>query len=415
MRTTVLTVSAVAALGLALLPGVASAKLVYRCGANLCQANDDGSNQKQLTTDGDAKTGSFFGPDLSADGTKLSFFRQDSEARGAFVIDLTTNTRTTIGTGTPDDVQMRPDGQRLAVDEFGDSETAPSKLCYYNASGGGRVCEVPGQGGSNAFGQDYRPDGRLISLVPTGDQARHSKICLRVADGSGQSGCEADLVVDNSRYFGDPAVSPDGKSVAVTLFAGPDESLGAIGIYDLTSGTFLRQVSAGAQDNDPAWTGDSKHVIFARGRNTDSPSLWSVSASGPSGSEEKIVDGGLEPTASLPVTVGAAASGLKVKGSQKGTAVKAGVQVGFDDSTVVARLTAPSKSLKAVAAAKSVVVGKLTRKGVDSGRVSLKVKLNSRGRKALAKRRRLRLKLSVTVTAGSGQKKTVSKSVVLKK
>jgi hypothetical protein len=417
--------AALAVLALALaLPGAAGAKLVYRCGANLCQSNDDGSAQKQITTDGRADpaapvNNSFFGPDLSADGTKVSFFRQD-ETRGAFVIDLRTGARTTIGSGTPDDVQMRPDGGRVAVDEFGASEISPAVLCYYDATGGGQSCEAPG----GAFGIDYRPDGRLVSLVPTGDRARHVKLCLRFADGSGRSGCEADLVVDDSRYFEDPAVSPDGRQLAVTLKSGPDDALGSIGIYDLTSGTFLRQVSSGAQDNDPAWTSDGRHVVFARGRNSDAPALWSVAPTGSPGSEKLIVKGGVEPTGGAGSVGGAAASHAKVKSRQRGDLVKGTLTVGFDGSTVAAKLVASSKSLAAgaagaagaaAAAARSVTVGKLTRRGVAAGRLSLKVKLNAQGRKALRARGRLKLKLVMAVSAPGGSKTTIARSVTLRR
>lgn len=397
-------VAALAAVPLLAVAAPADAKLIYRCvQGNLCQSNDDGSAQKQITTDGKQDAAarintSFFGPDLSADGTKVSFFRQD-EQRGAYVIDLTTNTRTTIGTGTPDDVQMRPDGKRIAVDEFGGSESAPSVLCYYDTTGGGQLCEPPG----GTFGIDYRPDGRLVSLEPSGT-GRYYKLCLRFAEGSGKKGCEQDLVVDNTRYLEDAAVSPDGKLLAVTVKTDADRSLGSIGIYDLTTGAFVRSVSNGAQDNDPTWTSDGQRVVFTRGRNTDAPALWSVSVNGPAGSEEKIVDGGLEPTGGPGSVGGAAASAVKVKSAQKGSAVKASLKVRSDDSTVTAKLLSGSKTF-----------GSLKKKGVDAGSLSLKVKLNSKGKKALAAKGKLKLKLVLTVTPPSGSEKTVKKSVTLKK
>jgi Tol biopolymer transport system component len=377
----------------------ASAKLVYRCGPNLCQSNDDGSGQKALTTDATQER-SYFGPDLSADGTKLSFFTQ-AEPDGAFVIDLATNARTTVGTGTPSDVAISPDGNRLAVQELGGDSGPGPGLCYFNASGGGRGCEAPG---NTVFGLDYTPDGRVVSVAATGASTPtgRTKLCLRVADGSGKSGCEQDLVLDPAHELNDPAVSPDGKQVVLT-WNDAGNNLGPVVVYDLGTGAFVRQLTAGAQDSDPVWTADGAHVIFTRGANTDKPALYSIESAGAQGSETRIVADARDAAAGPPAAVPEPVSGAKVKSSQKGAAVKGSVVIGNDDSKLVAELKAGGKS-----------VGKLTRKSLDAGRFPFKVKLNGAGKRALKAAGKLKVKLTVSVTPPGGKKDVVRRTVTLK-
>ena len=387
-------------------PVAAEAKLVYGCGPNLCTADDDGSGSKPLTSDAQAEGNQFFfGPDLSADGKKVAFYRQGTGA-GAYVIDLATNTRTKLPTGgTPFDVALSPNGSRVAVNEFGGGESAPSKFCYYNSDGSGQACDPPQNIGG--YGNAYKPDGRIIAAFnhpspAPGQKTGLLRLCLRFAEGSGQAGCEKELVADpahNFTYYND--VSPDGKLI-VTTWDDEQRGKGALALYDAETGAFIRQLTNGP-DRSPSFTADGKSIVFGRNPLQPDEAVFSIPVNGNPGDEKKIIEGGRDPSAGAPATVaGPAVSGLKAKSAQKGASVKGTAAVGAEGSTLTAELRGPGGSL-----------GKLTKRSVAAGIAKFTVKLNAKGKKALAARGKLKLTLLVSVKAPDGEKASVKKKVTL--
>lgn len=407
MRRTLLALAAASALAVAL-PAAADAVMVYTCGtdqANLCTANEDGTGQKQITTDGVQQQGTDYNfPSLSADGKLLAF---DRGQKGVTVMDMATGARTPF---SPRDlvfgVEMRPDGQRVGVNEKqGSSEAAPVRACTYNLTGGDQDCRGVGP---TRF--DLNAEGRFVATAYNASINSY-KICLYHPTG-GPEGCERDLVSDPNHGLLDPAVSPDQKLLAVTWVQGNTSIRGQIAIYSLETGQLVRQLTAGPEDNVPEWTQDGSRIVFTRGNFQTGFGLYSIPATGAPGQEKLIVKGGQDATFGGPITV-APYSKLSVSKSQKGAAVKGSIQIGNADTKFGAVLKADSKDLSS---AKLTTVGTLKTKKVPAGPRTFTVKLSSsKAKSALAREGKLKVQLVISVQApGAAKATTKTVKVTLK-
>jgi Tol biopolymer transport system component len=74
-------------------------------------------------------------------------------------------------------------------------------------------------------------------------------------------------LVDETAQFDGPALSPDGRMLAVTRI-NPESGKGDIWIYDLERGTKSRLSFDEGDDYNPLWTPDGTHVTFASSRET---------------------------------------------------------------------------------------------------------------------------------------------------
>jgi Tol biopolymer transport system component len=101
------------------------------------------------------------------------------------------------------------------------------------------------------------------------------------------------LARDPARTLRGPAISPNGRLLAVTASAGSTgvtdiEPRGAIALYDTRTGVLVRNLTAGNRDSHPAFSPDGRHVAFSRGR-----SIWRVRARG--GAPRRLIRRGTQP------------------------------------------------------------------------------------------------------------------------
>ncbi len=259
----------------------ASSVLVYSCGRafeNLCQVSADGSGRRQLTTDGGAAFSKrYISPSLSRDGRKLAYLR----GYRLFVIDRATRKRTGPISNQALLARSSPDGRKV-----GDLENFVSvnslAVCVFNSNGTGHKSGRDCVGSTGSFG--FRNDDRVLASVSAGLSYNYDKgICLLATDGTG---CESYIAADPSHDLWDPAVSPDGKLLAVTR-ATPTDVEGAIVLYDYATGRLVRQLTSGTADSGPVWSPDGSHLAFVRGAMTNSPRIHTISAKG--GSARQLV------------------------------------------------------------------------------------------------------------------------------
>jgi Tol biopolymer transport system component len=68
----------------------------------------------------------------------------------------------------------------------------------------------------------------------------------------------------STRYFDEPAVSPDGQNLATTVRAANDD----IWLLNRSRSVLTRFTFAGGDNQTPVWSGDGSHVIYSRSNRT---------------------------------------------------------------------------------------------------------------------------------------------------
>lgn len=308
--------------------------LVYVCGPNLCRANADGSSQTPLTNDGQQGTANVYGsPSLSRDGTKLAFTFNSQ----VIVADANAANRGAPFATTAFVARMRPDGGSVAEVEETFS-TIPFQVCTYNLDGSGRNCPY----GTSSAG--WAPDGNLLVSLNAGAPNYNSEIAHCPA--AGTAGTCTDVRADDpANDLFDPAVSPDGSTLAVTVASGVGSSTkGHIALYNYATGQFERNLTTGTEDQLPAWSPDGTEVAFTRGS-----SIYVVGVSDAAGTERQLVAQGTEATWGGPPGTGTSGGG----GSSGGTGGTGGTGGGVADAAkraivkanrALVRLTCPGAS-----------------------------------------------------------------------
>jgi hypothetical protein len=275
-------VCGVVALALALVAPAAavagSSVIIYGCAPNLCRINPDGTGMTPLTSDGQSGTSMAYGaPSLSRDGSKLAF----SFNNHIFVSDVNANNRSAPFATTGLIALMRPDGGQLA--ELEQTLTNPPiVVCTYNLDGSGRSClySTPSAG--------WAPDNNLLISTQPGP-ASNEEICHVSAIARQPCDVRAD---DPANDLYDPAVSPDGSTLAVTVADGIGGPVtGHIALYQYATGQFERALTSGTNDDLPAWSPDGSQIAFDRGSG-----IYVTDAGGAPGSEHQLVAQGNSPT-----------------------------------------------------------------------------------------------------------------------
>jgi TolB protein len=231
------------------LPGFASSKLAFIASASgskeLYQADIDGYNARAITHDGTISAS----PDLNRDGTKVAYTSYKSGYPDVYVIDLGSGARTRIAffPGINTGPSFSPDGSLIALTLSKDGNPE----IYTMSTDGGSLTRI-----TRTRGAETSP-----SWSPTGDRLVYSSDDrgspqLFISSASGVS--DMDHLVTGNSYCTKPDWSPDGKLIAFTTRIGGQFQ---IGVYNVASRTAQLITTAGGED--PAWTRDSRHLIYA--------------------------------------------------------------------------------------------------------------------------------------------------------
>ena len=204
----------------------------------------DGSNLVQLTRDSSISVS----PALSSDGSLLAYTGYQSGYADVYQISLASGSRQRIlkYPGTNSGASYSPDSNRLAVTLSKDGNPE----LYVTDSGGGsarRLTATPGVESSPT----WSPDGREI--IYSSDQGGRPML-YRIS----ASGGLPQPLRTGFGYNTEPNWSPDGKRIVFNTRGGGGF---AVACLDLSTG----QVRTLCEGQDPVWTANSRHIVFAQG------------------------------------------------------------------------------------------------------------------------------------------------------
>jgi WD40 repeat protein len=398
-----------AALILAFAAAAHASFIVYGCGNNLCRINPDGTGSAPVTTDGGSGASAYGAPSLSRDGSRLAFI----QGSNLYIGDAAAQNRVGPISTYALTAMLRPDGGQVADIESFSSSAA---VCVFNADGSGRNC--PYSTGSAG----WAPDNGLLFSVSAGAPNYNQEICHGPV--SGTSGACSDVRAnDPANDLYDPAVSPDGSTLAVTVAANPAVS-GHIALYNYATGQFERNLTSGTTDELPAWSPDGTKIAFQR----DS-GIYVIGVGDPAGSEHQLV-AGTQPTwggppdgAAGPPPPGGGSGGstlgpspLKLHASKPHGGLAKGVPLRLScPAACHAAITAliPKSLAKKLHIARTalVKVGSAHATLTKAGSKTVKVKLSKKALKRLKHAHGFKLTLKVAAHLASGQTITGSTSI----
>jgi len=234
------------------LPGFASSKIAFVAGSTRTQelymADIDGFNVRQITHDG-VICGS---PSLNHDGTKLACTSYKDGYPDVYLIDLTTGNRTRIAffPGINTGPSFSPDGSRIALTLSKDGNPE----IYTMSTDGGSLTRITRTRGAETS-PSWSPSGDR--LVYSSDDRGGPQLFISSASGT-TDGADWDHLVTGNSYCTKPDWSPDGKLIAFTARVGGQFQ---IGVFDVARRTAQLVPTSGGED--PAWTRDSRHLVYA--------------------------------------------------------------------------------------------------------------------------------------------------------
>jgi TolB protein len=228
------------------LPGFAASKLAFIGGnKELYLADIDGYGARPITHDHVISAS----PSLSRDGSKLAYTSYKSGYPDVYVIDLASGSRTRIAffPGINSGPSFSPDGSQIALTLSKDGNPE----IYTMSIGGGTPTRITRTRGAETS-PSWSPDGR--QLVYSSDDRGSPQLFISTSQGVG----EMDHLITGNSFCTKPDWSPDGRSIAFTTRIG---GIFQIGVFDVASRT--GHLITGAGGEDPAWTRDSRHLIYA--------------------------------------------------------------------------------------------------------------------------------------------------------
>jgi TolB protein len=240
-------------------------------------------------------------PAWHPDGTRLAFVRDDTRNTDIFEVEIGTGAeRVLVATPAAElDPAYAPDGRALY---YASAETGDLEI-YRLDSPTQQKTRV-----TDARGLDLRPqpttDGSIVfvSKRGTGDE-------IAVMDATG---ARRVLALASIASLARPAVSPDGRRVAVPLPV-LSSTAWALQLFDIAGGPMTEIVSGGGHPIMPAWSPDGRHVYFSRAERGVF-GLWRIDAGG--GVAQPVVPTAWDwkaPTAALGLTINTASEAVDAR------------------------------------------------------------------------------------------------------
>ena len=231
------------------LPGFASSKLAFVSGGGIAKelwyGDIDGYNTRAITHDNvDCAS-----PALSRDGSKLAYTSYKSGYPDVYVIDLGSGSRNRIAyfPGINSGPSFSPNGSTLAL--------------TLSKDGNPEIYTIPADGGTPTRITRTRGSETSPSWSPDGDQlvfCSDDRGSPQLYISSSQGGGDWDHLMTGDSYCTKPDWSTDGKLIAFTARVGGQFQ---IGVFNMATRTAQLATSSGGQD--PAWTRDSRHLVYA--------------------------------------------------------------------------------------------------------------------------------------------------------
>lgn len=242
--------------------------------------NLDGSNQKQLTFEGDNGR-----PDWSPDGKKITFGAHRDGKRYVGVMEADGSNQKLLTEGTAPD--WSPDGKQIAF-------SADGQIWVMSADGSNKVQVTK----STTFksGPSWSPDGKqmvfILSRNPGSRTDPKPQIGMMNSDGTNERilttedrtnvRTEPDgsvTVLETAHDANAPAWSPVEDKIA--FWSGIETKYGQIWVIN-ADGTGSKQLTADPthrNSDDPSWSPDGKQILFSTGRSGRNE-LWIMDADG---------------------------------------------------------------------------------------------------------------------------------------
>lgn len=239
-------------------PGIGTSEIVFSSGPTgkkeIFVADYDGANIRQMTKHGSIS----IRPKMSPDGNRIAYLSYKDRYSFLYVFDRRTGASVPLSkeVGLNSSPSWSPKGDRMAMTLSKDGNT---EIYLKDPDGKNPVRLTKNKDGDTS--PCFSPDGSRIAFVS--DRGGNPQIYVMGADGSNQ--------VRISHQGGnsyDPAWSPDGQKIAYAV----EKKGQGFQIWTMSpDGSNPVQLTASGTNESPAWSQDSRHVMFAR-----SGVLWTV-------------------------------------------------------------------------------------------------------------------------------------------
>lgn len=239
-------------------------KIVFVRDGNIFTINRDGSNRKQLTSDGLCSW-----PKWSPDGKKISFTRSNAlvQPPGLFVINADGGGEVKLAQEVVR-TEWSPDGSKIAFVRGRSDGGNMAKIYIIGVNGGDEMMLPAGESG-DANGPAWSPDGKLIAFSSF-DGYKKGEIYAVFADGTGLKKLTTEKGAKVGKWQYLPKWSPDGKKIAFIVSGvepfgpGGGREPADVAVMNADGGNpkALTHLSSGNMTVDLVWLSDSKTIAF---------------------------------------------------------------------------------------------------------------------------------------------------------